>query len=259
MENFKLLLLLLLLLNLCVNLFLLHNSIYEKYDDNKTKTILIKFPSRSRPQKLLSTLKGYIEKANNPSYIRILVSLDNDDETVTEDLLQKLKSICNNINIYIGEPKGKIGSVNRDMEYAGKYDILLLASDDMIPVVKGYDDIIRNHMRQYYPDNDGVLWYNDGFQGKKLNTLCILGKPYYERFGYIYHPSYKSLWCDNEFMEVANNLGKQTYFDEVIIKHEHPSNTNKVYNDKLYENNERFFNSDRDNFMERKAKSFPLK
>ncbi len=31
-----------------------------------------------------------------------------------------------------------------------------------------------------------------------------------------------SVWSDNEFMEVGNLLGKQTYFDEVIIKHEHP-------------------------------------
>lgn len=231
------------------------NSYNSKSISNKT--ILIKFPSRSRPNKLLSTFKTYMEKANNISRIKTLISLDEDDKTVTEDLLEKLRSISRNIYIHIGESKGKIGAVNRDMEYAGKYDILLLASDDMIPIVKGYDDIIRNHMTDYYPDNDGVLWYNDEFQGKNLNTLCILGKRYYDRFGYIYHPSYKSLWCDNEFMEVANRLGKQTYFDKVIIKHEHPSNVSTTENDNLYKNNDKFYDSDHKNFIERKAKSFP--
>jgi len=58
--------------------------------------------------------------------------------------------------------------------------------------------------------------------GDKLNTLCILGTKYYRRFNYIYNPEYKALWCDNEFMEVASMLGKQTYFKDVIIRHEHP-------------------------------------
>jgi hypothetical protein len=77
-------------------------------------------------------------------------------------------------------------------------------------------------MKEHYPDTDGVLWFNDGHQGNNLNTLCILGKKYYERFNYIYHPEYKSVWSDNEFMLVGNILKKQTYFDEVIIEHEHP-------------------------------------
>ena len=102
------------------------------------------------------------------------------------------------------------------------FDIVLLASDDMVPMVKGYDTIIKNRMKETYPDTDGVLWFNDGYKGKELNTLCILGKKYYDRFGYIYHPSYNSVWCDNEFMDVANILGRQTYFNEVIIRHQHP-------------------------------------
>jgi hypothetical protein len=72
-----------------------------------------------------------------------------------------------------------------------------------------------------YPDTDGILWFNDGNR-KDLNTLCILGKKYYERFGYIYHPDYKSLWADNEFMTVGNLLKKQIFIDKVIIHHQHP-------------------------------------
>jgi hypothetical protein len=92
----------------------------------------------------------------------------------------------------------------------------------MTPKVKGYDNIIRNKMKEHYPDTDGILWFNDGHQGTTLNTLSILGKKYYERFNYIYYPEYKSMWSDNEFMLVGNILEKQTYFDEVIIEHEHP-------------------------------------
>ena len=36
------------------------------------------------------------------------------------------------------------------------------------------------------------------------------------------YPDYKSLWADNEFMDVANILGKQTFIDIIIIHHKHP-------------------------------------
>ena len=216
----------------------------------------MKFPSRSRPKQLVATFRKYITQATEPNSIHALISLDQDDTTATTELVATLKAIHADTDIRIGKSCGKIGAVNRDMEYAGEYDILLLASDDMIPVVQGYDEIIRNHMMQYYPDRDGVLWYNDGIQGKGLNTLCILGQAYYKRFGYIYQPSYKSFWCDNEFMEVADRLKKQTYFDHIIIKHEHGS-VMGIAQDALYEKNSVYLDKDHALYMERKAKGFP--
>ena len=226
----------------------------EFYSDDLT--ILIKFPSRSRPEKLVDTFQKYISLASNTSLISVLISLDKDDSTVSTELIQRLKSIHPSTQVHVGEPCGKIGAINRDMEEAGPYDILLLASDDMIPVQYGYDKLIRNHMKNYYPDLDGVLWYNDGFKGPLLNTLCILGKTYYNRFGYIYHSSYKSLYCDNEFMDVAKRLGKQTYIDHVIIKHEHPLATGQE-RDALYQVNQTFVQTDFHNFLDRRSKGFP--
>ena len=217
--------------------------------------ILIKFPSRGRPEKLCSTFSKYIEMADDPSLISFLVSLDNDDTTVSNAAKRFMAILHPDTKIVVGAPCGKIGAVNRDMDQAPGYDIILLASDDMIPIKKGYDTTIREKMAQHYPDLDGVLFFNDGFR-RDLNTLCILGKKYYERFGYIYHPAYKSEWCDNEFMEVANKLGKQTYFDEVIIKHEHPAWTG-VSKDKTYLENDKYIGEDQQTFYRRKAEGFP--
>ena len=105
------------------------------------------------------------------------------------------------------------------------FDICLLASDDMIPEKEGYDIEIIEQMTRNYPDLDGVIWFSDGYQKEKLNTLVVVGKRFYDRFGYIYQPDYVSFYCDNEFMNVAFILGKQTYVDNVIIRHEHPDNT----------------------------------
>lgn len=184
--------------------------------------LLIKFPTRGRKTKFFNVLKKYQNLANNLNNISFLISIDTDDiEMNNSDSLEILSSFIN-CRIEIDYSISKVYAINRDIEKINNWDIVLLASDDMIPQVKGYDDIIINKMKETYPNTDGVLWFNDGFQNNKLNTISILGKKYYERFNYIYYPEYKSTWCDNEFMTVANLLNKQTYFDEVIIKHEHP-------------------------------------
>ena len=186
--------------------------------------ILVKFPSRGRPDKLRSTLKLYIEKAHDISRMFFMITMDSDDPMVTHDLIEQILALGPNIQVHVGFSGSKIAAINRDLASAPPFDILLLASDDMIPVVQGYDNVIRSAMQKHYPSTDGVLWFNDGFQCRRLNTLCILGRKYFRRFGYIYHPEYKSIWCDNEFTQVADRLNRQTYIDNVIIRHEHPGN-----------------------------------
>jgi hypothetical protein len=107
-------------------------------------------------------------------------------------------------------------------------------------------------------DLDRVLFFNDGYLGRKLNTMCIMGRKYYERFGYIYHPSYQSLWCDNEFMIVADKLDKQDYFDLCLFKHEHFSTNQAVKCDALMNHNQKFYHSDKRNFDKRQANNFDL-
>jgi hypothetical protein len=210
--------------------------------------LFIKYPTKYRPQKSIETLKQYVKLADDMSNIKILVSLDYDDTSVKDELYT---SIHPNITVKRGPSEGKIAAINRDIPEASSFDILLLASDDMIPNVYGYDTVIRDSMTQFFPDTDGVLFFNDGYVGYKLNTLVICGSKYYQRFGYIYYPEYKSLYCDNEFMDTANRLGKQVYLNKVIIKHEHPANVRSVSLDALYKKNEGFYGIDGELYRQR--------
>ena len=108
--------------------------------------LLIKLPSRSRPAKLLTIASKYVEYAEDMSNVLFLISLDSDDPTVTDELKSSLLAIHPNIHIAVGLSTGKIGAINRDMPHPSFFDIVLLASDDMIPLVKGFDNIIRNNM-----------------------------------------------------------------------------------------------------------------
>ncbi len=219
--------------------------------------LLIKFPTRNRKNKFFKTLIEYQNLCEDFENTHFLITLDNDDESMNPLEVKEIFDTFKNIKVVYGNSNSKIHAVNRDIELSDEWDIILLASDDMTPKVKGYDNIIRNKMKEFYPDTDGILWFNDGHQGNRLNTLCILGKKYYDRFGYIYYPEYKSVWSDNEFMSVGNLLKKQTYFDEVIIEHEHPD-WGYGSRDVIHQINSKNESHDRTLFMNRKENNFYL-
>lgn len=217
--------------------------------------LLIKFPTRSRPEKFFSALEKYrtFQATDNVQYV---ISCDIDDTTMNnKNVINKLKTY-KDLHFYFSENSSKVQACNANLNNIN-FDIVLLASDDMIPVVYGYDVYIKKYMESLYPDTDGVLWFNDGFQGKNLNTLSILGKKYYDRFGYIYNPEYKSLYCDQEFTQVSLMLKKTTYFNTCIIKHEQYSIINKDP-DELYIKNDALQSIDLEVYKKRASCNFSL-
>jgi len=222
--------------------------------------ILVKFPTRGRASLFFKTLDLYYSMAENLNDLFFLISIDTDDHEMNNVNINEKLLTYDNLQFVYGNSKNKIDAVNRDMDLLYfDYDIILLASDDMIPQIKGYDLTIRNKMQDNFPDTDGILFFNDGYRNNELNTLCILGKKYYERFGYIYCPEYNSLFADNEFMQVGYLLNKQIYFDECIIKHEHPDNGFAgMARDNIHVLNHKYYHIDERVFLERKSKNFLL-
>lgn len=222
--------------------------------------ILVKIPSRERPDKLIDLLDLYFSFIRDNENTSFLFTFDeNDDKTKNsemEDRLYFLERVYGiKSNVIYGISKNKIDAVNRDLINFNDWDILVLASDDMIPIRDGYDDIIRKDMSKNHPDLDGVLYYPDGFT--PLNTLPILGKKYYDRFGYVYNPIYESMFCDNEFHDTAELLGKHTKLNQVLFKHVHPANTG-IGIDELYKKNNEPWDRDKQRYFERKSTNFGL-
>jgi hypothetical protein len=218
--------------------------------------LLIKFPTRERPEKFFSTLDLYVDLLEDLENYEFVISCDEDDSSMNNsEVIDKLKSY-KNLVYYFSSNNSKVEAINSNIENHD-FDIILLASDDMIPQQKGYDNIIRSFMKKSFEDTDGVLWFADGYQNERLNTLSILGKKYYQRFGYIYNPEYKSLWCDNEFTIIASALGKQVYIPFVIIKHEHVIWKNQKWDD-LQIKNQEYDSSDHETFKKRIQNNFYL-
>ena len=220
--------------------------------------ILLKFPTRSRPQQAMRVIQQYSNMAINPKSIGVAMSCDSDDESMTRTLVRdEFDRILGQFGwhqMYYGNSKTKIEACNADMEKVEyPWDIVVLVSDDMVPIVRGYDDVIRSHMMSSFPDTNGILWFNDGHQGENLNTLSVMGRTMYQSFGYIYHPSYKSFYCDTEFTDLCKTSlrSKCVYSPTCIVRHEHPGNGYGGF-DSLYQKNQLAWTHDMDNYINRK-------
>lgn len=227
--------------------------------------ILIQFPTLARPTKFLRALEEYLTLSSGMNTLFFNVNCDYYDstmrnmktlETATE-MIKERPYVDGSFNFT--KHSNKIQAVNACIENVD-FDVVMCASDDMLPVIYGWDVYISEAMSRYFPDLDGCLHFNDGNTGNKLITLSILGKKLYDHFGYIYHPDYKSLYCDDEFTQEVYRLDKVRYIDIVIIKHEHYSlkgNSNSGQFDEAARKTLSYSGRDKIVFEARKKRGFP--
>lgn len=240
--------------------------------------ILAQFPTFARPQKFLSCLKRYLNSTSGKHEIFFNLNCDVDDQlTNNPDVMAMIKdrfasqtrntetswhdNFCGGA-VYFDKDTTKISAVNANIDKVEMdWDVVIVISDDMIPQVQYWDDEIAQNMLRHYPDLDGCISFDDGYAEKGgLITFSILGRKLYDHFGYIYHPDYKSLYCDNEFTEEVKRLDKVTYIDKMIIKHEHyaqDGNSNSGDYDLSAQKTLYFSGRDGTVYEERKRRGYP--
>lgn len=178
----------------------------------------------------------------------ILVKCDTDDPCMVGG------QDTDRIKFAYGTSTGKIHSVNRDVDKAAvAWDVLISFSDDMKILKKGFEKRIEEVFAGNY---DQFIHFPDGHTGDAICTLSIIGKDYYARDGYIYHPDYKSLWSDNEATEVAKNRGCYCWFNESWYEHQHPA-WGFGQSDEQLRKSESHFYTDQATYNKRKSLGFP--
>jgi len=224
--------------------------------------ICFKYASRERPEQFKRCMQLYTDMLSGVHDCHFVISMDTNDTTMNNDDIKSFLTGLRKryqIEYYYGESKNKIDAINRDM-IAPTFDILLLISDDMIPQIHCFDQVIVNDFKTHFPDFDGMLNYNDGLRNDwpLICTLTVYGYNYFKRFGYIYNASYTSVYCDNEQTEVGRMLGRLKDIDNVIIKHEW---NNPLFQDELRQRTEKndIYLIDHDVYKSRKAKHFDLR
>lgn len=225
---------------------------------NNPLKILFKLPSRGRPERFFKALNSIINNLHDKENYLISCTLDEDDLAMCNaEVVDKIHAIPN-VEIGWGLSDSKIHAINRSMpEY--DWDIVVIGSDDIYFNLFGFDKIIRMEMENNFPDGDGYLHFREKDTFDILNVMTVIDKKYYDRFGYIYHPTYKSLWCDNEQTEVAKRLKRYAFIPYEIMLHR-----NSAYGytdcprDEMFDRQQKDWQSDEANFMSRKEKNFDL-
>jgi len=219
--------------------------------------LMYKFATRSRPGKFFSCLDNISSLSKHENYF-ILVSMDIDDDSMNNSEVRDRISEYHKVIPYWGTSNNsKIIAINRDICFAPSWELLINMSDDFVFLREGFDMEIINDMQTYFPDLDGFLHYPDGTTNQKLCTMSIIGKKYYDRFGYIYHPYYESVYCDQEAQEVAKKLGKYKYINEQLFEHRHPRWNKSEWDDQYRKTEDKIvYSKDRETFIKRKSANF---
>ena len=180
--------------------------------------ILYLFPTRERKEKCFKAIDNIISLSRHDDYLIQLV-LDIDDSTMnTPKVRDRINFYGEKVKAYWGFSKNKIDAINRDISLCPEYDILCLHSDDMIFVKEGFDlDIIEGFADGF----NGLLHFPDKRFLSSLITYSIMHRDYLKIDGYIYHPDFVSMFCDNLQQDIAKKRGKYKFVDKQILEHHH--------------------------------------
>lgn len=215
--------------------------------------ILYKFATRERPDRFFKCLENIKTFSLHKDY-SILVTADIDDVSMFNNEVINKAKLYPEVKIMFGNSENKIHAINRDMEFSGDWDILINMSDDMMFIYRGFDlQIIKDF--KTLNTLDVLIHYPDQKASFAMCTMAIMGKDYYNRTNYIYNPVYKSLYCDNEQMEVAKKLGKYVYIKKRLFNHNHPLH-GLAEKDELYLRTAEFYKEDKLTFENRKSNNF---
>lgn len=215
--------------------------------------ILFNFASRSRPDKFKRVVRNIAGLVLSDNY-EIVAKIDDDDPLKGQYVFNNPK-----VKFAYGLSENKIHAINRDIPKEG-WDIIVDVSDDFVFSKKGFDNVIRK-----YCGPDDCLHFPEPFANKqsRLNRnddiiiMAVMGKNYFDRFGYIFNPAYKSLFCDNELTAVAKLTGAYKLINQQIFYHAHPqAGFGKA--DEQTKFTESFWNEDGAVYNERKEKGFPV-
>lgn len=224
---------------------------------------LIKYPTRARPKQFFKVLDMYIDMFSIENDYHVLVSCDNDDPSMNNNAtIARLKTYAK-LSFFFAPRDTKIRAINRDIDKISyDWDIVIGASDDSIPIAAGYDKIVASEILvlqdltgYQYADTDCILWFDDPFRND-LPTVIIMGRKYYDRFGYILNPVYDSMYAENELIAVGKDHIIRV--PKTIIEHRHHSSgrPGSLLQDKLYKENHIPYAKDRNTFTRRRAAGF---
>jgi hypothetical protein len=207
--------------------------------------ISILHPSRQRPEQSLRTLSKWVNRARGT--VEVIVSLDEDDTTIG---VYEINAAQIGAKVIINTNRSAVDAINRAAEVASTNIFIVVSDDTDCP--QDWDQKILSTVQG---KTDWILKTFDGIQ-KWIITMPVMDRTYYNRFGYVYYPEYRHMFCDTELSCVAD-LTCRRLESKILFPHLHYS-TGKSQKDELNERADATWNQGKDLFLSRYRVNFDL-
>lgn len=202
-------------------------------------------PSRGRASKAIEVSQKWISSAG--TRVEYILSIDTDDDVLS---YKKAYLFYSDITTIIKNNRSAIDAINNAAAISSG-DIIVVMSDDF--------DCPENWAIKLLEATEGktdwIAKTPDGIQNWII-TLPIMDRAYYNRFGYVYYPEYKHMFCDTEMSCVADLLQRRINLD-IPFKHNHYS-TGATKKDSINERADATWGQGEALFIERAWKNFDL-
>lgn len=162
------------------------------------------------------TAWNWIDRTSGLHDIEYLLSIDKaDKDTGYPDSMSFDKDYVE-CKVVKNDTNTSVAAINKAASVSTG-DIIIVISDDF-DCPASWDELIVEASKGR---TDWCMKTQDGTQ-PWIITLPIMDRTYYNRFGYIYHPSYQHMFVDTELSAVCDLLGKRITAD-IEFKHNHYS------------------------------------
>jgi hypothetical protein len=177
----------------------------------------------------------WVSLAAHPERVEVVVATDWSDPPTPEQLALKQEAekacflVCDKCDKAEWVPNtGPANCVSgwNTAAAATSGDIILTIADDFQPLNR-WDLALTQVAPVRWWEAERVVWVSDGYN-TDIFTLSILTRKRYQRFGYVFFPSYQSMFTDTEFSFVAKQDHVVIDGRALLFEHMHPDAKKRV-------------------------------
>jgi hypothetical protein len=161
-----------------------------------------------RADSILPAVKMWLDRADHPETIEVVICVDGN----SQDCMEAARAVTGaKVIVQPDPPYNCVRGWNlAATQTTGK--VIVNMADDFSPPLH-WDTLLLGLNPPGWIDGEYVVHVASGYV-EDIPVLSILTRKRYERFGYVFYPSYESMFCDTE-------LGTVAYRDGVVIEAKH--------------------------------------
>jgi len=188
--------------------------------------ISVLVPTRHRPENVTRVIRSALTTADEPSKIEFLFYVDNDDITFPKSVINQQVKVINGPRVWV--------SLMLNILYANSNgEIIMYGGDDMVFKSQGWDTVVRNEFNKVL-DKVCLVYMNDGVkQSQDIARHGFIHRKWFSVLGSAF-PSGRvipiDLWCT----DIAKQLNRIRYVEEIVIEHVHYRQGGKAKLDPTY-------------------------